>query len=154
MVGAKHEAEENERRRIVRELHDEAGQSLLALRMDLELLERHAPEPMVQVHRGGSFLSPRLLNRLVDGFRSQNKTGVAPRQPRLGTLTKREREILKMLAEGKSVKEIATGFDLSVKTIEAHKFNLMRKLNIHDKAQLVHYAIQKKILRLPDPTYS
>src|SRR5262249_46826623 len=107
-----------------------------------------------EVHKGGSFLSPKLLNRLVDGFRTQAKTGAPPRQPRLGTLTKREREILKMLAEGKSVKEIATGFDLSVKTIEAHKFNLRRKLDIQNKAQLVHYAIQKKILRLPDPTYA
>ena len=106
-----------------------------------------------EVHRGGSFLSPRLLTRLVEDFRDKNRGG-APRQPRLGTLTKREREILKMLAEGKSVKEIATGFDLSVKTIEAHKFNLMRKLDIHNKAQLVHYAIQKKILRLPDPTFA
>ena len=55
-----------------------------------------------------------------------------------------------MLAEGKSVKEIAGGFELSVKTIEAHKFNLMRKLDIHNKAQLVHYAIRKKIIRLPE----
>jgi DNA-binding NarL/FixJ family response regulator len=72
------------------------------------------------------------------------------RQPRFGSLTKREREILKLLAEGKSVKEIATGFDLSVKTVEAHKFNLMRKLDIHNKAQLVQYAIQKKVIRLPE----
>ena len=57
----------------------------------------------------------------------------------------------KMLAEGRSVKEIATGFDLSVKTVEAHKFNLMRKLDIHNKAQLVQYAIQKKIIRLMEP---
>ena len=55
-----------------------------------------------------------------------------------------------MLAEGQSVKEIAAGFDLSVKTVEAHKFNLMRKLDIHNKAQLVQYAIQKKIIRLPE----
>jgi two-component system response regulator NreC len=75
----------------------------------------------------------------------------AMNQPRFGTLTKREREILKMLAEGKSVKEIASGFDLSVKTVEAHKFNLMRKLDIHNKAQLVQYAIQKKIIRLLEP---
>jgi len=102
-----------------------------------------------EVHRGGSFLSPRLLTRLVDGFRVQGHNSV--RQPRFGTLTKREREILKMLAEGKSVKEIATGFDLSVKTVEAHKFNLMRKLDIHNKAQLVQYAIQKKIIRLMEP---
>lgn len=99
-----------------------------------------------EVHRGGSYLSPRLLTRLVDDFRAQG-SGPA-RQPRFGTLTKREREILKMLAEGRSVKEIAAGFALSVKTVEAHKFNLMRKLDIHNKAQLVQYAIQKKIIRL------
>jgi two-component system response regulator NreC len=101
-----------------------------------------------EVNRGGSYLSPRLLTRLVDGFRLQGRGG--ERQPRFGTLTKREREILKLLAEGKSVKEIATGFDLSVKTVEAHKFNLMRKLDIHNKAQLVQYAIQKKVIRLPE----
>jgi two-component system response regulator NreC len=103
-----------------------------------------------EVHRGGTCLSPRLLARLVDDFRIQGRAGT-PRQPRFGTLTKREREILKMLAEGKSVKEIAAGFDLSVKTVEAHKFNLMRKLDIHNKAQLVQYAIQKKIIRLSTP---
>jgi len=102
-----------------------------------------------EVHRGGSYLSPRLLTRLVDDFRTQGREQV--RQPRFGTLTKREREILKMLAEGQSVKEIASAFDLSVKTVEAHKFNLMRKLDIHNKAQLVQYAIQKKIIRLSEP---
>ncbi len=69
-------------------------------------------------------------------------------------MTKREREILKLLAEGKSVKEIAASFDLSIKTIEAHKFNLMRKLDIHNKAQLVQYAIQRKIIRLPDTVFN
>ncbi len=102
-----------------------------------------------EVQRGGSFVSPRLLTRFVDDFRLQGRSPV--RQPRFGSLTKREREILKLLAEGTSVKEIATVFDLSVKTVEAHKFNLMRKLNIHNKAQLVQYAIQKKIIRLPEP---
>jgi DNA-binding NarL/FixJ family response regulator len=106
-----------------------------------------------EVHRGGSFLSPRLLNRLVDDFRTNGQAGLV-RQPRFGTLTQREREILKMLAEGRSVKEIAGSFDLSVKTIEAHKFNLMRKLDIHNKAQLVQYAIQKKIIRLPENAFA
>lgn len=101
-----------------------------------------------EVYRGGNYLSPRLLARLVDDFRTHGRGGV--RQPRFGTLTKREREILKMLAEGKSVKEIAAAFDLSVKTVEAHKFNLMRKLDIHNKAQLVQFAIQKKIIRLQE----
>jgi DNA-binding NarL/FixJ family response regulator len=107
-----------------------------------------------EVHRGGSYLSPRLLTRLVDDFRMQGRGGGPVRAPRFGTLTKREREILKMLAEGKSVKEIAASFELSVKTVEAHKFNLMRKLDIHNKAQLVQYAIQKKIIRLPDTTFA
>jgi two-component system response regulator NreC len=101
-----------------------------------------------EVHRGGSYLSPRLLSRLVDDIRV---LGRAPlRQPRLDALTKREVQVLKMLAEGASVKEIASEFELSVKTIEAHKFNLMRKLGIHNKAQLVQYAIQKKIIKLPE----
>jgi len=106
-----------------------------------------------EVHRGGSYLSPRLLTKLVDNFRMQGLEG-SVRQPRFGTLTKREREILKLLAEGLSVKEIAAGFDLSVKTVEAHKFNLMRKLDIHNKAQLVTYAIQKKIVRLPETVFN
>jgi two-component system response regulator NreC len=101
-----------------------------------------------EVHSGGSFFSPRLLSRLVDDFRNQGRGGPI-RQPRFGALTKREREILKLLAEGKSVKETAAEFDLSVKTVEAHKFNLMRKLDIHNKAQLVQYAIQKKVIILP-----
>ena len=108
---------------------------------------------MREVQRGGSYLSPRLLTRLVDDFRMQGRGGQV-RQPRFGTLTKREREILKMLAEGRSVKEIASGFDLSVKTVEAHKFNLMRKLDIHNKAQLVQYAIQRKIIRLPELAFN
>jgi two-component system response regulator NreC len=99
------------------------------------------------VHRGGSYLSPRMLSQLVDDFRSRVKTQT--RTPRFATLTNREREVLKMLAEGNSVKEIAGDLNLSVKTIEAHKFNLMRKLDIHNKAQLVQYAIQKKIIQLP-----
>jgi DNA-binding NarL/FixJ family response regulator len=99
------------------------------------------------IYRGGSYLSPKMLSQLVDDFRSRIKT--TSRQPRFATLTPREKEVLKFLAEGDSVKEIAQHLNLSVKTIEAHKFNLMRKLDIHNKAQLVQYAIQKKIIRIP-----
>jgi len=98
------------------------------------------------VNRGGSYLSPRMLSQLVDDFRSRIKS--AHRLPRFATLTTREREVLKVLAEGNSVKEIANSLNLSVKTVEAHKFNLMRKLDIHNKAQLVQYAIQKKIIKI------
>jgi DNA-binding NarL/FixJ family response regulator len=54
-----------------------------------------------------------------------------------------------MIAEGNSARKIAGTLGLSVKTVEAHKFNLMRKLDIHNKAQLVTYAIQKRIVALP-----
>jgi two-component system, NarL family, response regulator NreC len=96
--------------------------------------------------RGGTYLSPRMQSQLVDDFRSRIKS--TDRLPRFATLTPREREVLKTLAEGDSVKDIACGLNLSVKTVEAHKFNLMRKLDIHNKAQLVQYAFQKKIITI------
>jgi two-component system, NarL family, response regulator NreC len=116
------------------------------------LLKDTAGEQLIiavrEIARGGSHLSPRMLAHLVDDFRGRVK---GPSQvARFGTLTTRERDVLKMLAEGKTVKEIACDFNLSTKTIEAHKFNLMRKLDIHNKTQLVHYAIQKKIILIPN----
>ncbi len=108
---------------------------------------QHLLSAIRDVNRGGSYLSPRMLAQLVDDFRSRIKS--ADRLPRFATLTTREKEVLKLLAEGKSVKEIACDLKLSVKTVEAHKFNLMRKLDIHNKAQLVQYAIQKKIIKVP-----
>jgi DNA-binding NarL/FixJ family response regulator len=110
---------------------------------------KDAPAPRLigavrDVNAGRKYLSPQVLGKLVDDFRSRS-TGLA----RGSTLTPREREVIKMLAEGNSVRQIAGILGLSVKTIEAHKFNLMRKLNIHNKAQLVTYAIQKKIVKMP-----
>ena len=66
-----------------------------------------------------------------------------------GTLTTRERQVLKLLAEGKTVRGAATDLGLSSKTVDAHKFNLMRKLGIHNKAELVMWAIQKRVVKVP-----
>jgi two-component system, NarL family, response regulator NreC len=109
---------------------------------------KDAPAPRLigavrDVNAGRKYLSPQVLGKLVDDFRSRSTTGMA----RGSTLT--PRELIKMLAEGNSVRQIAMILGLSVKTVEAHKFNLMRKLNIHNKAQLVTYAIQKKIVKMP-----
>ena len=104
------------------------------------------------VYKGGKYLSSQVLGKLVEDFRSRVRD--TRMRPRMSTLTPREREILKLLAEGNSVKEIAVILGLSVKTVEAHKFNLMRKLDIHNKAQLVQYAIQKKIIRLPEQVFA
>jgi len=99
------------------------------------------------VYRGGKYLSSQVLGKLVEDFRARVRD--SRMRPRMATLTPREREILKLLAEGNSVKEVAVLLGLSVKTVEAHKFNLMRKLDIHNKAHLVTYAIQKKIIKVP-----
>jgi len=69
--------------------------------------------------------------------------------PRKRVLTAREREVLKLLAEGRTVRSAAGVLGLSVKTVDAHKFNLMRKLGIHNKAELVMWAIQKRVVKLP-----
>jgi two-component system response regulator NreC len=69
--------------------------------------------------------------------------------PQERALTAREREVLKLLAEGKTVRVAATVLGVSSKTVDAHKFNLMRKLGIHNKAELVMWAIRKKVVKLP-----
>ena len=117
-------------------------------------LLKDTPAPLLlsalrEVHRGERSMSPRIQTKLNDDaiLRSQ-----AVRVPmRRSTLTLREREVMKLLAEGNTVKKAAALLGVSVKTVEAHKFNLMRKLDIHNKAQLVTVAIQKKILPVPLP---
>ncbi|OGI58331.1 DNA-binding response regulator [Candidatus Nomurabacteria bacterium RIFCSPHIGHO2_02_FULL_37_45] len=99
-----------------------------------------------EVSRGEHYFSSEMLSLFVDGFRAL--VGATPVVTSLGTLTGREREVLKMLAEGESVKDIAALLALSVKTVEAHKFNMMRKLKIHNRAHLVQYAIENKVIRL------
>jgi DNA-binding NarL/FixJ family response regulator len=66
-------------------------------------------------------------------------------------LTSREREILQLLAEGSTSKEVAVALDLSVKTAETHRSNLMRKLNLHSISELVLYAVRNNIVHIPAP---
>ncbi|HTS59670.1 MAG TPA: response regulator transcription factor [Terriglobales bacterium] len=103
-------------------------------------------EAVREVYQGRKYVSPQVLGKLVEDFRAR---GRARRGQSLGSpLTPREREVVKMIAEGQSVKEIAAGLGRSIKTIEAHKFNLMRKLGIHNKAALVAYAIENNIVKM------
>jgi two-component system response regulator NreC len=99
------------------------------------------------VHRGERSISPLILTKLKDEAILRKQSARVPL--RRSTLTMREREVMKLLAEGNTVKKVAAVLGIGVKTVEAHKFNLMRKLDIHNKAQLVTVAIQKKILQLP-----
>lgn len=73
----------------------------------------------------------------------------AESQQKENPLTVREREVLKLLAEGKTVRAAAMTLGVSSKTVDAHKFNLMRKLGVHNKAQLVIWAIRTRIVEIP-----
>ena len=99
-----------------------------------------------EAKKGGKYLSPSVVNKVVSQYL---QTSVRPKDT-YDLLSSREREVLKMLAEGLSVKEVAYRLKLSVKTVEAHKYNLMRKLDVHDRTELVKYALQKKLIRLSE----
>jgi len=79
---------------------------------------------------------------------SYRATQSEPSSPAPTNLTRRELEVLRMTAEGLSVRQVASVLFLSAKTVDAHKVNLMRKLHIHNKAHLVQYAFRNRILSL------
>jgi len=117
-------------------------------------LLKDTPAPLLlralrEVHRGERSLSPQVEAKLKNDASQREQSARVPL--RRSALTLREREVMKLLAEGNTVKKAAAVLGVSVKTVEAHKFNLMRKLDIHNKAQLVTVAIQKKILPIPVP---
>jgi two-component system response regulator NreC len=97
------------------------------------------------VTRGGHYMSPEALKGMVDQYVDGSPRG----ETRYDLLTAREREILKLLAEGLSAKRVATHLGLSVKTVDVHKTNLMRKLDVHDRTELIKWAISHKVIRLP-----
>jgi DNA-binding NarL/FixJ family response regulator len=94
------------------------------------------------VQKGERYLSPVVLKQVVAGY---VKNSNVP-QTSYDRLSPREREVLKLLAEGLSVKEIATHLNLSVKTVDVHKTNLMKKIDVHDRTELIKYAIRQKLI--------
>jgi two-component system, NarL family, response regulator NreC len=98
------------------------------------------------VNKGGQYMSSRALKKVVKQY---VKGGAKPAVSGYERLSDREREVLKLLADGLALKEIASQLVLSVKTVDAHKTNLMRKLDLHDRSELIKYAIQRKLIRLP-----
>jgi two-component system response regulator NreC len=94
------------------------------------------------VGRGERYLSPRVLGSVVNAYKGNTERG----QTKYDLLSDREREILVLLAGGDALKEIAQRLNLSVKTVDAHKANLMRKLELHDRSELIRYAIRNKLV--------
>ncbi len=90
--------------------------------------------------------NPYGLSRIVPDLQALAKTNrLYDRKP---SLTAREQEVVRLLADGKTVKQTASELSLSMKTVEAHKLNLMRKLDIHNRASLVEYAVYSGLVNI------
>ena len=98
------------------------------------------------VYRGDSFLSPSVAKLMIEDY--QRNTGERGKQDPYNQLTERERDILKLLAEGHSTQKIADILVITPKTVEGHKTNLMAKLGIHNRIELVKYALRKGIISI------
>jgi two-component system response regulator NreC len=111
--------------------------------------KRAAPEELLTAIRaaaaGEVYLYPSMAKLLVRDFLNAERP--AEEKPDLGGLTDREHEVLTHLAEGASNDEIATALVISPKTVERHRENIMRKLNLHSRSELVRYAIRKGIIK-------
>jgi DNA-binding NarL/FixJ family response regulator len=126
---------------LVREIVDAGARSYL-LKSDASTDLLTAVEALAR-HR--SFFTSGAGQVLMDRFRNGDSATTTPPLLR-EALTTREREILQLLAEGKSSKEVAGTLDISVKTAETHRSNLMRKLNMHSVSELVRYAVKNHMI--------
>ncbi len=111
--------------------------------------KRAAPEELLTAIRaaasGEVYLYPSLAKLLVKDYLSQERE--QENKPALDGLTEREQEVLTRLADGATNDEIAASLVISPKTVERHRENIMRKLNLHSRAELVRYAIRKGIIK-------
>jgi len=133
---------------IVLSMHASERHVLQALRAGAQgyILKESAPRELElaieSVARGKLFLSPGISRKVIDVFLGQMGEMADP----LDQLTPRQREILQLIAEGNSSKQIAHRLESSVKTIESHRASLMDRLDIHDIAGLVRYAIRQGLV--------
>jgi two-component system, NarL family, response regulator NreC len=112
------------------------------------MLKNSGPQNLVAGIRQVAFSNEqngRGLSRIVPDLQALSESNDG--HPRTAVLTPREQEVARLLAEGRTVREVSNELSLSVKTVEAHKLNLMRKLDIHNRASLVEYAVQKGLVQ-------
>jgi two-component system response regulator NreC len=147
--------------REIRKLHPEVAVVALTIHEDEEYFfkmldagargyvpKRAAPDELITAIRAAAadevYIYPSLAKLLVRDYLSQERT--AEQKSALDNLTDREREVLAGLAEGRSNDEIAESLVISPKTVARHRENIMHKLNLHSRAELVRYAIRKGII--------
>jgi DNA-binding NarL/FixJ family response regulator len=100
------------------------------------------------LQRDRMFFTPRVNDMVLAGFLDKRRKGTNDEFPKVPTLTPREREVIQLLAEGKTSKEVACLLNLSTKTAETHRSNIMRKLDIHSIRDLVVYAVKNDIIQV------
>jgi DNA-binding NarL/FixJ family response regulator len=105
------------------------------------------PVLLRSVMQGETYLSPAISRQVVETMRAQL---TRPGESALEPLTGRQREILQLLAEGKNTKEVGGLLELSPKTVETHRAQIMQRLDIHDLAGLVRYAIRTGLIQSDD----
>ena len=124
---------------LTRALHAGAKGYLLKDSADVDLYRA-----VEVVAKGKPFFSPAIANTLLEDYMRQlQQRGL---QDSYDLLTDREKEVLQLLAEGKSNKEVASALDLSTATVETHRTHIMQKLDLHSAAEIVLYAVRKKII--------
>jgi DNA-binding NarL/FixJ family response regulator len=123
---------------VIRALRSGAAGYMLkdAATLELEMAIR-------SVGLGKTYLSPSISRTVIDSYLQRVGDASSPIEQQL---TARQREVLQLIAEGRNTKEIAGTLDISVKTVEAHRLQLMARLNIHDVPGLVRYAIRSGLV--------
>ena len=132
---------------MVRRVLD-AGARGYVLKSDLAT---HLVKAVKNVSAGKMFLTPRVYDIVVKGFLTTVKDSDLTAHSRARP-TPREVEIIRLLAEGKANKEIAAKLGITTRTVETHRAKIMLKLGLHSLAELIHYAIRRKIFTAPSAT--
>ena len=135
---------------VILSMHADESYVLRALKSGARgyLLKDSPEEDLINairaVHRGKAFFSPEISKMLAEDYmRQMRQRGV---EDSYELLTPREREILQMLGEGNSNKDVATKLNLSLHTVETHRGNILEKLNLHSTAEMILYAVRKGIV--------
>ena len=135
---------------LILSMHSDESYILRSLEAGVRgyILKDNAEEHLVQairvVAQGKPFFSPVIAQTLLEDYmRNLQQKG---QQDSYSLLTDREKQVLQLLAEGRSNKDVAQLLDLSVYTVETHRTRIMQKLNLHNTAELVLYAVRKKII--------
>jgi len=132
---------------VIREVLDAGARGFL-LKSDAA---RDLISAVQALHRGNTYFTSKVAEMVLEGYLKPDTNAFS--LPRLRCrLTSREHEVVQLIAEGKSTKEVAVALGLSVKTAETHRSNIMRKLELHSVSDLVLYAVRNNIVNVVQPS--